>query len=253
MEQIMVKHESNVRHFWDIRSAKYDKLFWTKDEDYIQEILNAADLKKEHLLLDVGTGTGVIANAAVKLVKKVTAIDVSDSMLKNGQWNGVSVVNWDIGENFFADNLFHRVMARMVFHHILDNLDRAIIRCYDLLKDGGKIVIAEGVPPVDDKKVVDWYTEMFKYKEERRTFILNDLIYYLRKNGFQNIKHSIHIMEDFNINNWLENSGLDSKNQEIILNMHLQADKDIKKAYNMRVINGECLVRTKNVIVTGEK
>ncbi len=94
---------------------------------------------------------------------------------------------------------------------------------------------------------------MFKYKEERRTFILNDLIYYLRKNGFQNIKHSIHIMEDFNINNWLENSGLDSKNQEIILNMHLQADKDIKKAYNMRVINGECLVRTKNVIVTGEK
>ena len=226
----MTKQGSDIHHFWDIRSAKYDKL-----------------------LLDVGTGTGAIANSVQKLVKKVVAIDISDSMLKNGRWDGVSVVNWDIGENFFADNLFHRVMARMVFHHILDNLDRAILRCYDLLKDGGKITIAEGVPPVDDQKVVDWYTEMFKYKEKRRTFLPKDLIYYLRKNGFQNIKHSIHIMENFNINNWLENSGLDSKNQEIILNMHLEADNDIKKAYNMRINNNECFVRTRNVIITGEK
>ena len=107
----MQNEKSNTHHFWDIRSAKYDKLFWTKDKSYIEEIINAADLNRGHILLDVGTGTGIIANATVKLVKKVVAIDVSDSMLKKGKWENVSVINWDIGENFFADHLFDRVMA----------------------------------------------------------------------------------------------------------------------------------------------
>lgn len=69
----------------------------------------------------------------------------------------------------------------MVFHHIMDNLDRAVLRCYDLLKENGKICVAEGVPPVDDPDVVDWYTEMFKLKEERRTFTPEQLVDYLRK------------------------------------------------------------------------
>lgn len=46
--------------FWHIRSAKYDKLFWTKDDSYIEAIIKAGDFKKSDLVLDVGTGTGVM-------------------------------------------------------------------------------------------------------------------------------------------------------------------------------------------------
>lgn len=250
-----MKMKKNIdnKNFWDIRSEHYDKLFWTKDDNYIEAIIKFCKLKKSHFILDVGTGTGAIAKAIKPYVKHVVAIDTSDSMLQHGEWNNISVIKWDINNTLFNNGLFDKVVARMVFHHVIDNLDRALLRCYDILKDGGEIIIAEGIPPSDDNRIVSWYSEMFKHKEKRRTFNSSDIQIYLQKNGFKEIKAIIHVMENFNINNWLENSGLSKNKQKVIYNMHINADKYIKQSYNMRIINNECFVDTKNIIVSGKK
>jgi ubiquinone/menaquinone biosynthesis C-methylase UbiE len=247
------KRASASETFWKIRSAKYDKLYWTKDTAYIDEIIRVAALQKNHIALDVGSGTGVIARQIKRHVKHVLAVDISGSMLEKGKWSDISTIKWDIGESLFADGTFHRVFARMVFHHILDNLDRAILRCYDLLKDGGRIIVAEGVPPVNDPDVTRWYSEMFKLKEERRTFIPAQLCGYLAKNGFRNVKSYVYHMEAFSILNWIRNSGLSARNQKKILDMHKNAPQKIKTAYNMRLNGEDCIVKTKNVIVVGKK
>jgi SAM-dependent methyltransferase len=247
------KDMDDTQHFWEIRSAKYDKLFWVKDDSYIQDILKFSDLQKNHNVLDVGTGTGVMAKSMKPLVDHVVAVDVSGAMLSKGQWEGISVINWDIGKAFFKDAIFDRVIARMIFHHIIDHLDQAILRCYDLLKPGGKLIVAEGVPPADDPEVVEWYTEMFKYKEERRTFIPSELEFYLKKNGFQDVRIHEHSMDKFSINNWLDNSGIDEKNKNIIIEMHRSAPQKVKDLYDMRIEGDEILVKTKNIIITGSK
>jgi predicted SAM-dependent methyltransferase len=174
-------------------------------------------------------------------------------MLEKGDWEGFSTVKWDIAESLFQNNLFDRLVARMVFHHILDNLDRVFLRCYDLLRRGGKLIVAEGVPPSEDKKVVDWYTHMFSFKEKRRTFTPSQLEYYFKKNGFKRIKVRIHVMERFSIHNWLENSGLGQQRITKIMNLHLGAPQNIKDIYNMQITNNDCLVDTTNVIISGEK
>jgi len=120
--------------------------------------------KKDDIVLDVRSGTGVVARAIKPFVKHVVAVDISDAMLSKGQWEGISIVKWDIFDLLFVNNLFNKIIARMVFHHIFDELDRVIIRCYDMLKKGGELIVAEGTPPTDDD-VVEWYTEMFKLKE----------------------------------------------------------------------------------------
>ncbi len=241
------------QRYWNIRAANYDKLFWVKDRNYLDAVVEASDLHKSHLVLDVGSGSGAVANKIKKHVKHVVAVDISHSMLQNGNWEGISVIKWDIGDSIFVGNLFDRIIARMVFHHVLDNLDRVLLRCYDILKKGGKIVVAEGIPPSDESHVVNWYTEMFKFKEERRTFSIKILRDYLHKNGFRDITNKIHITEDFNINNWLVHSDLSEKNQKNIYNMHVNADDRIKDIYNMRIKYGECFVRTVNVIMVAQK
>ncbi len=243
----------DIKSYWQIRAANYDKLYWTKDPKYLSEISRLAELEKHHIVLDVGTGTGAIAAAVKDLVRHAVAIDISDAMLKEGRWTGISVINWDIGESLFADATFDRVFARMVFHHILDNLDRAILRCYDLLKEGGKIIVAEGVPPVDDPDVVEWYAEMFKLKEERRTFTPESLVHYLGKNGFKNVSPHMHYTDNFSIANWVGNSGLGRKTQEEIMKRHRLAPEKIRRVYDMRMTDDDCIVRTKNVIVVAEK
>jgi len=239
--------------FWEIRAANYDKLFWVRDNSYIEELIRLAEFDKGDIVLDVGSGTGAVAKAIQPYVNHTVAIDISDAMLSKGQWEGISVVKWDISDLLFVNNLFNKIIARMVFHHIFDELDRVLVRCYDLLKKSGKIIVAEGVPPTDEEEVVDWYTEMFKLKEERRTFRSNEMALYLKKNGFKDIFQTRHIMKNFSVKNWLENSGIDRKRQQKIMEMHINANEKIKDVYKMRIINNDCIIETKNIITVGRR
>ena len=130
--------------FWHIRADHYDKLFWTKDVSFIEALISAGDFEKEDLVLDVGTGTGTIARALQPHVAHVVALDNSSAMLDKGKWEGFSAIKWDIADRLFKDGMFNKVVARMVFHHIFDNLDMVFVRCFDLLKNSGKLVVAEG-------------------------------------------------------------------------------------------------------------
>ena len=239
--------------FWCKRAVHYDKLFWTKDKKYLDILLKMSDFKKSDLVLDVGVGTGAVAKKIRPYVKHIIGIDISDSMLKKGDWEGISAIKWNICDALFSNSIFDKIVARMAFHHMVDNLDIAIMRCYDLLKKGGKIIVAEGVPPTDEINVIEWYTNMFKLKEERLTFSYEELLNRLKKIGFKNIKTREYVMKNFSIKNWLINSGLEQKMQDEIMKIHLSADKKIQNAYNMQYINDDCLVDTKNIILIGEK
>ncbi len=244
---------AEIESYWQIRAANYDKLYWTKDSTYLSEIVRLAELQKEHVVLDVGTGTGTLAVAVKDLVHHVVAIDISDAMLEHGDWKGISVIRWHIGETLFADGIFDRLFARMVFHHILDDLESAIRCCYNSLKEGGKIIVAEGVPPVNDTDVIAWYTEMFKLKEDRTTFTPEALVSYLINGQFKNVTAHVHYTKNFSIRNWVKNSGLDKKTQRRIMNAHRLAPPKIRQAYNMRMTRDDCIVRTKNSIIVAEK
>lgn len=239
--------------FWRERAVHYDKLFWTKDEGYLKAILEMGNFKCDDLVLDVGVGTGDVAKVIRPFVKHIIGVDISDSMFMNTEWGGISLIKWNICDALFTNNIFDKIVARMVFHHILDNLDIAMLRCYDMLKKGGNIVVAEGIPPSDDPYVIEWYTNMFKLKEERLTFTQNDMLKKFEKIGFKNIKIQVYIMRNFSIKNWLINSGLKQKRQDMIMKLHLSADKKIQDAYNMQYIDGDCLVDTRNIILVGTK
>ena len=239
--------------FWEQRSAHYDKLFWTKDKGYIDKIIEVSGFRKNDLILDVGVGTGAVAKRVKPYVKHVVGIDISESMLAKGTWDGISTIKWDICDALFASNVFDKVVARMCFHHILDGLDLAISRCYDLLKKGGKIIFVEGMPPSDDPEVIDWYKAMFKLKEKRLTFTEKELKNRLSKAGFRKIKISRYKMNSFSVKNWLANSGLGKKTQVKIINLHKNSNTKIKTAYNMCCVKNDCLIDTNNVMLMGIK
>ena len=142
--------------FWNIRADKYDKLFWTKDLSYIDVILRAGEFIKTDVVLDFGTGTGIMAKHIKPLVNHVLALDNSSAMLNKGMWEGFSIIKWDITERLFRDNIFDKVVARMIFHHIFDDLYKAFVRSFDLLKDQGMLIVAEGVHPTDEAEIIQW-------------------------------------------------------------------------------------------------
>ena len=238
---------------WGIRAKKYDNLDWTNRDEYIEKLLKMCNLKSDDIALDVGTGTGIIAEALGYYCMNVDAIDLSESMIdiakSKRQLTNIHYSIMDAEHMDIESKTYDCVTARMCFHHIGDQ-NAAIRECIRVLKKKGVFVISEGIPPQGCRR---FYTDMFTFKEERRTYTLDDLVELLKYGGFSDLKINIHRMQNVSINNWLENSGLSEKKCKKIFNIHLDCEEYVKEAYNMKMLDGDIYMDWLSAIVSGIK
>jgi D-glycero-D-manno-heptose 1,7-bisphosphate phosphatase len=237
---------------WEKRSEVYDQLQWVKEHSYLDAFVKAGDFKRTDLVLDVGTGTGIVARAVAPLVSQVVGLDKSQAMLEHSNWQGnMYFVRRDVLNPLFKDEVFDKVTARHVFHHILLDTQQAMNECYRVLKKGGRMIFSEGVPPCLEVK--QDYIEIFRLKEKRLTFMEEDLAALMQRAGFKDIQVSITRLRGMSVRNWLMNSGLPQPVQDKIFDLHINAKDYFKRAYNMAKANGDCLIDMKMAILVGAK
>jgi ubiquinone/menaquinone biosynthesis C-methylase UbiE len=101
------------------------------------------------LLLDYGTGTGLIALQLYNSVKKVIAVDSAKNMLailreklEDREIVSIEPLEWSIDKDFQKLPLFDIITVSMTLHHIQDTMLAASV-FYLLLHPGGKIAIAD--------------------------------------------------------------------------------------------------------------
>jgi len=238
---------------WTKRYSVYNNLRWTGNNDLLESIKNTSNLKKSHIVCDIGTGTGIVANYLSKYCKRVEGIDISSDMLKIAkEKNNKKNVKFHLmnAENInFSNCVFDCVIARMSFHHIL-NTKKAICECNRILKNNGKMIICEVIPP---KNSVSFYHKFFKIKEKRHIFTRDDLLDLMKYGKFKSIEYKSFIMENVSIKNWLKNSGLPEYKQKIIFDMWLNSENNVKKEHNLSLNNGDIFVDWNFMIFSGIK
>jgi len=152
----------------------------------------------------------------------------------------------------FADDSFDRITARMVFHHLLWGINRAMGEIRRVLKPGGLFCLSEGVPP--DRILETFYRDVFALKEKRKTFFPEDLEKIIKSGGLILKESRNFYLKRCSIKNWLNNSGnLKKEIKEKIFSMHLNLSKEGKKAYNMEIKGNDCFIDMKFTVVTGSK
>lgn len=103
-------------------------------------------------VLDVGTGTGVIALLAADLGHEVTGLDISEAMLERARANGAAsgrTVEWMVGDAENVSWARHRYDA-LISRHLLWTLphpDRALASWRDAVKPGGLVAAIDGYVP----------------------------------------------------------------------------------------------------------
>ncbi len=239
---------------WTARSKLYNNLDWVNRDELLNTIVETAGDLADSKVLDLGTGTGKILIALNERNPQASyyGVDISQSMLDKIEPADAFDLSIRQLEDLhgFKDNDFDLLTARMVFHHVND-LDKAMKEVYRVLKPGGRFIVCEGNPP--DSNTVGFYKEMFRFKEDRNTFLLDDLVNMLTRNGFENVTSRTVITKNMSLNNWLDKSGLPFRNIDIIKKMHYECSPGVQKAYDMKFTEDDILMEWKFSVVYGEK
>lgn len=110
-------------------------------------VINTVQLRSDMHLMDFGAGTGLLLERIAPHVRKITAVDVSKSMISALEAKRTQInCELDIREvNLETENLpetFDGIISSMTLHHIKD-VAALFQTLAALLKDGGFIALAD--------------------------------------------------------------------------------------------------------------
>ena len=128
-----------IDHF-GLLAPVYDRLITPPDPDRLHQLLR---LPADGALLEVGGGTGRVAQLLAPLVGTLIVSDVSLSMLQQTQVKDLCCPTAGEAERLpFAANSFERVLVVDALHHFADQR-QAIAEMVRVLRPGGRLVIEE--------------------------------------------------------------------------------------------------------------
>lgn len=250
---LFIKKVTQIHTDWTLRSMQYNRLQWVNNDALLSGITEIAASLRPRTVLDVGTGTGKVLFALKDTLQQgeFWGIDSSQSMLdKISRKDEVKLKCANIETTHeIPEGYFDFVTARMVFHHINDG-DRALYNICRVLRNEGVLLICEGAPPT--LRTMNWYTDMFRYKEDRKTLTEIDLINMLLRAGFDDIVTKTVVLRNCSLNNWLDNSGIPQENIDIIKRMHYEAPPYVRQDYDMVFTGDDCLMTWKFAITYGQ-
>jgi demethylmenaquinone methyltransferase/2-methoxy-6-polyprenyl-1,4-benzoquinol methylase len=142
---------SFVRELFDETAPWYESisgvLSFGSGSWYRREALRRAGYTPGMKLLDVATGTGVVARAARAIGGPVVGLDPSIGMLIAGRQVARTAAVQAVGERLpFADSSFEMLSIGYAMRHLSD-LRAAFAEHLRVLRPGGRILILEITPP----------------------------------------------------------------------------------------------------------
>lgn len=239
---------------WQSRAKRYNELDWVNNDELLSAITRVARSHDADRVLDVGTGTGKVLMAMQAVLGKgeFWGVDSSQAMLDKIPPEHGFMLRCDDAHTLsgLPENYFDLVTARMVFHHI-QNTQQALSSITRVMRPGGTFTICEGVPP--SLRTANWYTEMFRYKEDRKTLTEVDLIEMMVRAGFTDVSTSSIVVKNASLNNWIDNSGISEENIRKIKELHFEAPEHVKEDYDMEFSHDDCLMTWRFAVTTGRK
>lgn len=144
--------KEGVKKYWDYGSKFYDTApgsGGTEESEMWRNILSGAIGQNPKNILDVGSGTGIIAMYLAELGHSVTAVDFSEGMMdvarKKALAKGADIrfMEMDVENLSFEDDTFDCITARYVLW-TMSHPEKAVKEWVRVVKPGGRIVIIDG-------------------------------------------------------------------------------------------------------------
>jgi ubiquinone/menaquinone biosynthesis C-methylase UbiE len=130
----------------------YDRLFASPEPDHMRRLL---ELPVAGRVLDVGGGTGRVAQAVRGLAAEVVVLDESAGMLRQARLKALPAIQGHAEQLPFSDGAFARILVVDAFHHLRDQR-QAAAELRRVLAPDGRIVIEEPNVEHPSVRLIAW-------------------------------------------------------------------------------------------------
>ncbi|HWE76861.1 MAG TPA: methyltransferase domain-containing protein [Stellaceae bacterium] len=153
-----VSHDDLIQDQFSRQAALFARAPELHGDAQLKPLVEAARPFSHETMIDLACGPGTVVAAFAPLVRRAVGVDATDAMLDearrlareqsldNVEWRAASVYALP-----FPDGSFDIVTCRFAFHHF-QQPERAFAEMARVCRDGGRIVLCDGVAPVDAKK-----------------------------------------------------------------------------------------------------
>ena len=232
--------------YWTERARQYDKTSWVKDEDFIDAFLRMLPNKTFNSILEVGIGTGAIAEKVAENIGPLIGIDISKDMISKINHPNIAAMIGDARKLEFDNNTFDFIYMRNVIHYI-DNQEEVFSQIYRCLKPGGYFLFSQVVPPDDTiSDEYDWLLGRnihYPTQAELTKFFVK----------FSIVGQNNYILKKQSIMNWLNNTCNNKSERQKTINRHRTTSKIYKSFANFEETEHDILININHFMVLSKK
>jgi ubiquinone/menaquinone biosynthesis C-methylase UbiE len=177
---------SQRKKFWDRNAKKYE-LFMKKDKKAYEKVYSLIknSLNKDMQVLEIATGTGIVARNISNSANCIEAIDYSEEMIKvarrKSNEENVFFSVQDAYDLNYEDNSFDAVIIMNTLH-IVEEPEKILNEIHRVLKKDG-ILFAPTFMPKDKAFKVNMLSKLTGFKSYK-AWSREDFIEFINSNGF---------------------------------------------------------------------
>lgn len=233
------------------RAKKYNHSSnWVEDQKLIHKIFELAETNENSLVLDIATGTGLIAHEFFGKVKKITGLDINRDMTKYAKKHMDEIVFGPVEKMPFQDGSFDVCVCRQGLQFA--ELDKAIPEIHRILKPGGITVLCHLTAYNKIDKDLTFQIQKLRNPARRNFLMPDDISDALKKQGFREVEDIKYITEE-SVNKWIDNGAIAPERMEEIKNLYRSSNNKFRKIHNIRFLKNDILDSMLLVIAKAKK
>jgi len=233
-------------NYWAKRAKQYNKTNWVKNENFMVRFLGMLPDKKYEPILEVGIGTGAVAEKVCEKIGPLTGIDISEEMISQIDHPEITPILGNAHSLPFDDSYFKLILMRNVIHYI-DDPELAFSEIYRCLMPNGYFLFSQVVSP--DDSISEEYDRLvgrnIHYPTQGEIIQLFSIYRSVTQDNF--------ILKNQSIINWINNTCNDKSQKKHIIDRHRQTSDTYKRLSNYSETANDMFVDIKHFMVLGQK
>lgn len=252
LNDLMEKQNAEAKDHFKNRSGQYNRSSnWVHDDVLIGKIFEKAQIKGNETVLDIATGTGLVAKAFKGNVKEIIGLDISPDMTEHAKNNVDRLIITSVEKEIpLPEKSVDVAICRQGLQFV--NLDSALTQLRKVLKDNGRVVFTHlATYNVNDR------ADTFKIQALRNPARVNffspgDLESILELHGYA-VKEVVPYQSRESVNKWINHGASTEEERKAIYEAYKNAGPEFMKLHEIEFTEDDIMDTMVFLMIVAEK